>query len=183
MKPLVIGLAGRVGSGKTTAARHLVEAHGYRRTRFAEPLKAMLRAMGLTEEHVDGALKEVPCALLGGHTPRYAMQTLGTEWGRQMLSPTIWTEAWGALLDREGLGLPGFPVVADDCRFQTEAAAVRARGGVVIRIARPGVDAAPVVHASEILDFEPDVTIENVEGDPDALRRALDHLVLGRLAA
>ena len=66
----------------------------------------MLYQLGLGEAHIEGALKEVPCELLGGKTPRYAMQTLGTEWGRD----TDQQDAVGGRLaprggDAAGLGL------------------------------------------------------------------------------
>jgi hypothetical protein len=62
--------------------------------KFAEPLKAMLdtylsyaRASMRThiERMIDGDLKEWRPAVFGGRSARYAMQTLGTEWGRQMM--------------------------------------------------------------------------------------------------
>lgn len=60
----VIGLSGLARSGKSTAAAHLVSHHGYVRVRFADPLKAMAKALGLTDAEVDGDLKERPCAKL-----------------------------------------------------------------------------------------------------------------------
>ena len=59
----IIALTGPKGAGKSTVAQHLVDAHGYHRMRFADPVKRMLRAMGLSVEHIDGALKEMPVAL------------------------------------------------------------------------------------------------------------------------
>jgi putative protein kinase ArgK-like GTPase of G3E family len=82
----IIGLTGLMGSGKSLAAQEL-ERIGFTRTRFAGSLKDMMRVLGLTEEEIEGNLKETACALLGGKTPRYAMQTIGTEWGRS--TPTI----------------------------------------------------------------------------------------------
>lgn len=61
------------------------------------------------------------------------MQTLGTEWGRDLIHPSLWTRAWMA---RAGSGL----VVTDDCRFENEAEAVRRLGGHIIRVVRPGTD-------------------------------------------
>ena len=91
---MIIGLTGLAGSGETTVARHLMGMHGFVRHRMAEPLKSMLKALGLTEQQIDGDLKEVPCELLGGKTPRHAMQTLGTEWGRDLISQNLWVKAW-----------------------------------------------------------------------------------------
>lgn len=143
--PKVIALTGLAGAGKSSVANVLMLAHGYRRVRFAGPLKAMLKAIGLGEDEVDGPLKERPCALLSGHTPRHAMQTLGTEWGRAHLGPRFWVGLWQAtaydVLDHGGR------VVVDDCRFPDEADAVRSVGGVIWRVTRPGLMAGP--HRSE----------------------------------
>jgi hypothetical protein len=78
----LIALTGYAGSGKSTLADILACEHGFTVVKFAGPLKAMLRALGLDEREIEGDLKEQPCQLLAGHTPRRAMQTLGTEWGR-----------------------------------------------------------------------------------------------------
>ncbi|MDX2308096.1 MAG: hypothetical protein NW216_07655 [Hyphomicrobium sp.] len=70
-----------------------------------------------------------------------------------MIAPEIWIEAWK-------LAANGRAVIADDVRFPNEAAAVRALGGIVIRIERPGLVAA-AAHTSERGVVEADVTILN----------------------
>ena len=174
--PRVIGLCGLAGAGKSTAARHLVEHHGFVRRPFAGLLKGMLRQLlaaqgvpaDMVEQMVEGDLKEVPTSYLGGRTPRFAMQTLGTEWGRA-LAPSLWIEAWTASL----AGLER--VVADDVRFDNEAAAVRALGGTIVEVRRPGLARLPGAHASEA-GVAADVVIEN-GGAPEALCLALGRLV------
>lgn len=142
----VIAFTGLAGSGKSTVAEHLTRHHGFTRVRFAGPLKEMMRALGLTEAEIEGDRKEVPCELLGGRTPRYAMQTIGTEWGRNIIARDLWIRAWRAAVDK----LPaGASVVVDDCRFPNEADAVRALGGVLVRIVRPGAGAGAAGHISE----------------------------------
>ncbi|XUM19730.1 deoxynucleotide monophosphate kinase [Bradyrhizobium oligotrophicum S58] len=141
----IIAFTGLAGAGKSTAAAHLVKLRGFERVRFAGPLKAMMAALGCTAAEIDGDRKETPCDLLGGKTPRWAMQTLGTEWGRQLIGPDLWIRAWRAAVDR----LPaGTPVVVDDCRFPNEAEAIRSAGGVVVRLERPGAGTAST-HESE----------------------------------
>ncbi|MEH3063843.1 MAG: hypothetical protein PGN33_14240 [Methylobacterium radiotolerans] len=76
------------------------------------------------------------------------MQHLGTAYGRDILSPTIWTDAWrSAALRALQEGAPG--VVAEDCRFQNEAQAALDLGGRVLRIKRPGAVLIAEQHVSE----------------------------------
>lgn len=172
MRQVIIGFAGRAGAGKTTAATHLVEHHGFERVRFAGPLKSMMRALGCTEQEVDGARKELPCDLLGGRTPRQAMQWLGTEWGREMIAPDLWTRAW----EYAAAGRPR--VVVDDVRFPNEVEAVRRLGGVVILISPPaqiGTATAFSGHASERGGLDVDADLTNCMGP--GFFRSLDHLM------
>src|SRR5690606_21287800 len=116
--PPVVAFTGRAGSGKSTASRYLVERHGYQLVKFAGPLKAMMRALGLGDRHIEGDDKELPCALLSGKTPRHAMQTLGTEWGRNCIGENFWVDLWTYHASQHER------VVVDDCRFANEARAI-----------------------------------------------------------
>jgi hypothetical protein len=140
--PRVIALTGLIGSGKTTAANVLTVEFGYERVRFAGPLKAMLRAIGLEHDYVDGDKKETPHPLLCHRTPRHAMQTLGTEWGRNCIGPDFWVQAWLKAIEGKNR------VVVDDCRFPNEGVAVRMLGGKVWHVIRPDVSQQQA-HASE----------------------------------
>jgi hypothetical protein len=142
----VIGLMGPIGCGKTTTAQILVRSYGYKRLRVADGIKRMLMALGLTEAQVDGDLKEVPCALLGGRTPRFAQQTLGTEWGRRLIDEDLWVRS---LEYQCGLALADNKnVVIDDIRFPDEAAVVRRLGGSLYRVLRSAAE-QPTNHVSE----------------------------------
>jgi hypothetical protein len=92
---------------------------------FATPIKAMLSALGLSNEQLNGSQKEVLDPRFG-RTPRYLMQTLGTEWGRGLVREDLWPSM---ALD-SGLDIVK---VVDDMRFANELAAVRDRCGVVVR--------------------------------------------------
>src|SRR5579864_382157 len=160
----VIGLTGKLKSGKSEAAK-MLHARGFTRVRFAGPLKAMMACLGLNEDQIEGSLKERPSDLLCGKTPRFAMQTIGTEWGRNTIGSDLWINAWRHAVNSH----PEFiNVVSDDVRFENEVAAVRSMGGVIVRIVRDTVNVAPT-HASEVMDFPVDVTIDN-NGSLDDLR-------------
>jgi hypothetical protein len=172
MRRTIIGLCGPAKSGKSLAAQYLANEYGFERVRFAGPLKAMLAALGLSPDEIDGDLKEQPSALLGGQTPRHAMITLGTEWGRQLIDPDLWINAWRLAVDRLP---PGVPVVVEDCRFANEAGEIRLLGGLTVRLDRRGAGIG-VNHESEAANFTPDGAIDNND-TPEALCDKLDQFV------
>ncbi len=134
----VIALVGQAGSGKSEVAKHLVTNHDYVRVRFASILKDMCKVLGLTDQQIEGDLKEEPSSLLLGKTPRHAMQTLGTEWGRNLIHPDLWAHAWKVKVTQKLLD--GHKVVCDDCRFINEAKIVRTfRPKQTWRIVRKGI--------------------------------------------
>lgn len=137
--PTIIGLSGLAGSGKTEAAS-MLESKGYTRLSFATPLKRMLEVLV-----PPGTDKNDRPPLLQGKTYREALQTLGTDWGRCMISKEIWCGA--AMHFADELLKDGQSVVFDDVRFDNEAKAIIERGGQVIEIIRPGVTG--MAHASE----------------------------------
>lgn len=146
----LIGLTGRAGTGKDTAAAYLVQRYGFAQASFADPIRSMVLCM-LEEADLDHAwlteraLKEALIPELGT-SARALMQTIGTECGR-MLNPDIWVNH----LQRR-LGLPDAPVhdrvVISDVRMFNEAAWVQRQGGTVLRLHRPQADAVRA-HPSE----------------------------------
>lgn len=135
---MIIGLHGFKGSGKSEVAKFLKDECGFTVVKMASPLKNMLRTLyeqcGLLESSIErkieGNLKESPCHFLNGKTPRHAMQTLGTEWGRDCISEDFWVDRWkDAATQFEN-------VVADDLRFDNEAQAIKDLGGIIIHIKR-----------------------------------------------
>lgn len=151
--PIIIGLCGPKNAGKTTIANGLKNA--IKNTTilpFAHPIKLMLAfGLGLPETAMtDPDLKEriIP---VYKKTPRYLMQTLGTDWGRNMVDKNIWANAWKNAVLRGKYG-PGDVVIADDVRFVEEAEAIKEMGGVIVRIVRANT-AYTLEHESETGEF------------------------------
>ena len=173
---MLIGFCGKMHSGKSTASKYLMENHGFRQESLAKPLKEMLRILGLTYEQVYGDEKDLPCALLNGKTPRHAMQTLGTEWGRNCIDENIWVRA--AIKNFQVARTKGFEnVVFDDVRFQNEVDAIHKAGGVVIKIIRgEQTYNAATTHVSEHDLRDVDFTFQN-NGDVKDLFNFLDDII------
>ncbi|SES77415.1 hypothetical protein [Oceanicella actignis] len=178
----IIGLAGVAGVGKSTVARAIQRARGgIVVDGTGVPLKAMLAAFyaqcsippAEIARRIDGDLKRAPDPLLGGRTPTEAMQRLGTEWGREQMTPDLWVGAW----DRRARAhvSAGRGVVNDSVRFENEAAAIRALGGFVVRIVGPRGDDVGG-HISEA-GVEADVAVLNAAEDDGAAaaREVLRH--------
>lgn len=147
----IIGLTGFIGSGKSEVAKLLVRHRDYRHMKFAEGLKDMLRAIGLTDRHIEGEFKERKLTLLCGKTPRHAMISLGTEWGREMIGEDLWVNVLQRKIESlmRLYGRDQLKIVIDDCRFMNEATMLTDLGGVIWNIQRPGVD-AKTNHRSEV---------------------------------
>lgn len=166
----LIGLTGLKGSGRSEVARILAT---HKRVRIAGVLKEMLLLIGLTPDQIDGASKELPSTLLGGKTPRWAMQSLGTEWGRNLIHPDLWVNIMKARLMEQWKTNPGWPFVIDDIRFPNEVEMVYELGGVMCRVERRGIT-APQDHAPEnqVYNLRVDAVIHN-DGSLEELRAAV----------
>lgn len=186
--PIVVAFTGKRGSGKSEAVKVLVEELGFRELKFADPLKNMLRAMYATcgvdsntiERKIEGDLKEEPCEWLLGQTPRFAMQTLGTEW-REMIGTPMWSEMFTRAVQSGNLG---DRIACSDYRFHHEGAVLHNLNAVIYKVQRPTADAVEdnaSQHSSETtIDEIPfDLIIEN-DGTKEDLRGAvLDYVRMG----
>lgn len=157
----VIGFTGPARSGKDTAAIHFLKQKNYVKYSFAYPIKEMLRVgFGLTESELEGNNKEEPLSRLDlDKSPRQLMQTMGTDWGRDMIDTNLWLKLaqrnWELLRDN------GKSMIIPDVRFENEAEFVR-KNGVLVHIYRP--DCVKVnAHSSEsgVVFREDDLEIIN----------------------
>lgn len=171
MKRVVLVLVGQKQSGKTEICRRLRDQHGFAVFQIAEPFKNMLRAIGLTEDEIEGRMKDEPCPLLQGRTPRYAMETLGHEWGRVLMHPNLWVDMAIRSVESSGFNR----IVIQACRFVDEAEVLKTRlNPIFVRILGRG---ERVEHASgqSIDDIPADKYLDNC-GTIDELHELVDLL-------
>lgn len=140
---MIIGVCGLIGAGKDTIADYLVNIHEFRRDSFAATLKdACAAVFGWDRIMLEGRTKSSRewreqvdpwwTQRLGREiTPRYILQHWGTEVCRRGFHDDIWI----ASLENK-LRNAQDDVVISDCRFPNEIRAIRAQGGVVIRVVR-----------------------------------------------
>lgn len=145
MSAPLIGLVGKKGSGKDTAAAALNEATGghYTCVACADPLREVVaKAFALDSRHMSGPAKERPGPM--GVSYRRGMQQMGMLFREQVneLLPEVcaapgefWVEHLGRTLDRHLEA--GTPVIVTDVRFANEAEAIVRRGGILLHIDRP----------------------------------------------
>ena len=124
----IVGVTGRAGCGKDTFADRLMEKKPeFAKVSFADPIKSMLKhGLGLSKEQLYGDRKE-EVDLRYDRTPRYLMQTLGTEWGRSLVGGDIWVQALENRLANTGPS----NFVIPDVRFENEAELCRKHGVLV----------------------------------------------------
>lgn len=144
----IIGLSGRARSGKTTVAE-ILEKYGFVHMSFAHHIRLFITQLAVS---VDPRFqlerdKNKPLWWADNKTPRYLMQTVGTEWGRQLINPELWVQHLIARVQ-----VPHYAhrhIVISDVRFDNEAKAIIEAGGIVVNVSRESADAVLSEHVSE----------------------------------
>ena len=166
----LLGMMGQKRSGKDTAAGFLLTERGFARYGFADALKA-------AAYHLNPLVGSValPDSLVGEKRLRDVVDALGWEGAKECpevrrtlqeygmsiraIEPGFWVSA--AMRPAAAARLTQ-PVVITDVRFPNEADAIRAAGGRLVRVDRPGLPDDDG-HASEHAwrSIEPDVVLVN----------------------
>lgn len=213
---MIIGLLGHAGSGKDTLADYVVKTRPIVKVALADPMKRIckevydftdLQLWGPSEERNKPDLRYLRQD--GTYlTPREALQTLGTEWGRERYDDTwvnmavraahriacgeTYTQMHGFLprsLKTRIFKTKGSAVVIPDVRFLNEVERIRSAEGIVIKLVSPWaikLEAGIKGHASEaeqdtIPDSLFDVVLDVPRGIP-AFHREIDHTLSTLLA-
>ena len=152
----ILGLLAKSGHGKTTVARHLVEAHGAQIRSLAGPMKRAVRSVfGFSDGQLWGSQADKEAIdRRYGFSPRWLLQRLGTEGLRAEFGEDVHVLALLHGLRREGAarlaGAAPVLYVVDDVRFPNDARFVAEGGadhrGAVLKIVV--TDVAPPAHGA-----------------------------------
>ncbi|MBD3388137.1 MAG: AAA family ATPase [Candidatus Altiarchaeales archaeon] len=110
---LIVGLIGRIASGKSIVADHLVKEHGASYYRFSDVLRDMLLRLQMPNT-------------------RENLQNMGLAL-RRLFGDGILAEALKADIEEDGSGL----IVVDGIRYQDEFDMVKDLGGVILHVTSP----------------------------------------------
>ena len=178
----ILGLCGKKRVGKDTVADYIVSQYSYAKLAFADPLYEMIFS-GFEIGGIDGmkmlANKEEPMDAFMGRSLRHMLQTLGTEWGRNMINEDVWVNVMDRKIRYIENGVEfgmndSRGVVISDVRMPNEAEFIKARGGYLLGIERDTGNND--THASENQEIEADYTIVN-DGDYESLYAKVDKLL------
>lgn len=172
---MIIGLSGYAQAGKDSVGQVLVDEYGYKRYAFADALRGAIYALnpiydasiaydletGEASGRLFGRVQELvdfvgwDDAKVNNQEIRRLLQAMGTEAGRKILGEDVWVNAVFNQVNEEN-------VVITDARFPNEAQRVKAEGGFMVRVTRPGVQAVNN-HPSEVSldEWGFDLTIPN----------------------
>jgi hypothetical protein len=176
---MLIGLTGPARVGKSTAARIMRERFNFCEASFAAQIRQFVcELFGMSLEQMERT-KTDPVPGFGSVTPRHAMQTLGTEWGRDLIHPDLWVIS--TMRRVSPILAVGRDVVISDVRFENEARAIRQAGGHIIEVERsigvPGGEESN--HRSEAgLPWDmTDASVLNTFDGDDPLAHRLEPLI------
>lgn len=165
--PLLIGLAGPAGCGKSTVGGVIASRDGWERVSFAGPIKdSVCAGLDLTPAELDARKRTDPSI-------RRWMRVMGDH-GRLMSA--LGYVAHAAVRTRRARDR-GRCVVIDDVRMVFEAKAIRGSGGIVVHVHRDGVEFSRD-HDTErgVAGHSSDLHLEN-SGSIYAMRGAVDRLL------
>jgi len=168
----VVLVCGHAGAGKDTLADVFVRLADFELRKFADPLYDMIAAgWGVPRDLLDIWKRQNALLPATGVTVRHALQTLGTEWGRQMIHENVWSNICAVRIDaaQNAYGdLFQQRFVISDLRFMNELRIMRSRYQkrcIVIGVDRPNAEGRGMLHASEqdipMLLQEADMVIRN----------------------
>ncbi len=124
----IIGISGKIGSGKSTAARYLSKKYGFEEKAYAAKLKEICSILtGLPIENFNTREGKCQKVLDGSLTAGQLLQIVGNG-----MRKSVYEKVWVDALFADPEKLKKWIIV--DVRYPDELQAIKERGGIVIRL-------------------------------------------------
>lgn len=192
-----VGLIGKKRSGKDTFGAALIEAHGFTRVAFADPLRQAALALDpfvgrptlpgqvppLNDVRLSDVIETIGWEAAKDSVPevRRILEAFGTDSIRTL------DEGFWVRMAVEKIQATDGPVVVTDVRFPNEADKIRELGGIVVRIIRPSQEPTGPAHRCEtsLDEYREDMTFYNAStlDDFTALSRSFGGVFLANFSA
>jgi len=142
---LLLGIGGYAGAGKDAVADIIEDSNMWYRTFMSKPLLQAMTVLNpyVKDNYSHSYIRFVDLVNLKGYTEakkneevRRLLQIFGTEVGRELIDPDIWTKQ----IHKEVKSIldTGISVVVTGIRFPNEMRYINNAGGVTLWIERPG---------------------------------------------
>jgi hypothetical protein len=172
----LIGVTGKKRSGKDTFAEALVRERGFTRVAFADPLRDSIyetNPLLTLETYLPGDARPYRNIRLADYVDTFGwhdakdnpevrrlLQAHGVAM-RKHADPDVWVNA--AMRTARPILEGGGGVVITDVRFPNEAARIKTRWGLLVRVTRADLPDPPDQHISETAldDWNVDIEVEN----------------------
>ena len=183
MTSILIGLSGKIGSGKTTLANELAK-EGFIKKSFAENLRKVCGILGGFNPEESRTADEKNIMIDGWNMTRGAfLQYIGTDVMRRE-----YADVWVMSLMNEITNIEY--VVIDDVRFPNEYDAIKKRGGICIRLSGDPqnirtTSTRDLTHISEtaldtyIFDLEINTNYLTIEQELTYVRNYITGVIIG----
>jgi len=168
----IIGLIGKLQSGKTTASNFILDYYDAIKLSFGDPVKEMILNAGLCN------IEE----LWGVKTPfsRLMLQKIGTDIIRKQVDNNFWINKSKEKILKIKNENSNSLIVFDDVRFINEAELIKTFDNILIRITRPNIERNNIEdkHDSEIEQDLINVNYEIInDGDLEQLRNKIINVI------
>lgn len=129
----LIGVHAPLNGGKDTTADYIINMMKpisaparFKAYAFAKPIKEALKILfGFSDMQLNDRVLKEQVDEFWGFSPRFAMQRLGTEYGRDMMRKDVWIKR--AELEASNNLQSGINTIITDVRFQNEADWIRSQ--------------------------------------------------------
>lgn len=150
---MIIGISGKIGHGKDTVSDmvQLLSSYPWKTKKFAGKLKQMTCLFtGCTLEQLED--QEFKKTLIGPQWGDLTYRTMMIRIGTEAMRDNVHLDTWVNALFADYNPKKDFWIVTD-LRFINEALAIQSRGGILLRVNRPGVPSIDHISETMLDDF------------------------------